>query len=194
VRSSGHPPAERRLADGVPKLEAGDLDPHPVVRVARHERGRLAPAAAHRDLGRAGVGELRGGAGNVLHAKGDVMDALAVLAEVGGDRALIVERFYELDEGAARVKVGEAYVRRLDLLRARDLEAQPPAEVLERQLGVGNGDADVIDAAKGRQPGRRRASILASATARTADDWAWCKSISATPSSASPRPSLVALR
>ena len=121
-------------------------------------------------------------AGNVGDREGDVVKALAVFGEVGGDRAGVVERLDELDEDGPGVEVGEAHVRRLDHLGAGDLEPEPAGEVLERALGVGDRDRDVVEPLQRRHSGplRARRSSPRQRLA-TADDWAWWSFISARP-------------
>ena len=83
----------------------------------------------------------------IVDAEADVVDAFPVLGERAGDVALVIQRLHELDERVSGVEVGEADARLRELFAVDDSEAKPVAEMPECDLGVPDGDRDVIEPA-----------------------------------------------
>ena len=109
---------------------------------------------------------------DVVHAKADVVQALAVRLEPGRERVGRIERLDELEIGVPEVEVREphGYIRRL--VDRHDAEPDPVAEVAERGLGVGDDHGHVIERADHALPPAPKARSLAATTRSMATDWA----------------------
>jgi hypothetical protein len=138
-------PAGRALDIGCP-VELRALDADAVRGRSRNKRRNTASPGARDRGGAVGRQGLRGEK-RIVYAEADVVDAFPVLGERAGDVALVIKRLHELDERVSGVEVGEAHARLREIFGVNDPEAKPVAEMPECDLGVPDGDRDVIETA-----------------------------------------------